>query len=135
MPRHLSVAPHHLIVSAPTEQTSAGVLSGGSLSTLERAVVVLLGVTAVTHLYAGVVEGAPPVLLAGVGFIGGVGLYLRGVRRRSLAVAAIPYTAVQIPLWYFAKAGNFTPVGYLDKAVQIVLVALLVVLVIRHRRT
>jgi len=111
------------------------VSSGASLSTLERAVLALLGVTAVTHLYAGVVEGAPPVLLAGVGFIGGMVLYLRGVRRHALTIAAIPYTAVQIPLWYVAKAGNFTAVGYLDKAVQLVLVVLLVGLVIRQRRT
>lgn len=120
-------------MSTPTEQTSAEVSSGGSLSTLEQAVLVLLGITAVTHLYAGVVEGAPPVLLAGVGFVGGMILYQRGVRRRALTLAAIPYTAVQIPLWYVVKAGNFTFVGYLDKAVQVVLVVLLAVLVFRQR--
>ena len=104
------------------------------LSTLERVVIVLLSVTALTHLYAGVVEGAPPVLLAGVGFVGGIVLYLRGVRRHALTVAAVPYTAVQIPLWYVAKAGEYTAVGYLDKAVQVVLVVLLVVLALRQRR-
>lgn len=122
-------------MSTSTEQTSTGVSSPESLSTLEQAVLVLVGVTAVTHLYAGVVEGAPPVLLAGVGFVGGAVLYLRGTRRHALTLAAIPYTAVQIPLWYVAKAGNFTAVGYLDKAAQVALVALLVVLVLRQRRT
>ena len=104
-----------------------------SLSTLEQIVLVLLGITAATHLYAGVVEGAPPVLLAGVGFIGGMILYTRGVRRRGLAIAAIPSTAVEIPLSSIAKAGNFPLVGSVDKIVQIVLVVALAVLVFRQR--
>lgn len=121
-------------MESATARSSSGLLGGPTLSTLEQVVIVLLGITALTHLYAGVVEGAPPVLLAGVGFVGGVVLYLRGVRRRTLTLAAVLYTAVQIPLWYVAKAGEFTPVGYLDKAVQVVLVVLLVVLALRQRR-
>ncbi|MFC7228601.1 hypothetical protein N0B31_14410 [Salinirubellus salinus] len=117
-----------------TERSSTGLLGGPELSTLERVVIVLLGISALTHLYAGVVEGAPPVFLAGVGFVGGIVLYLRGVRRHTLTVAAVPFTAVQIPLWYVAKAGEYTAVGYLDKVVQVVLVVLLVVLALRQRR-
>src|SRR6056297_2352068 len=94
-----------------------------SLSTLEQVIVVLVGITALTHIYPGVVEGAPPLVLAGLGFLSGAGLYVRGVRRHTLAVAAIPYTAIQIPLWILIKAGNYTLVGYVDKAVQVVLVA------------
>ena len=101
-----------------------------SLSTLEQVIVVLVGITAVTHIYPGIVEGAPPLVLAGLGFLGGGALYVYGVRRRALAVAAIPYTAVQIPLWVVIKAGNYTLVGYVDKAVQVALVAALVVLVV-----
>ena len=99
------------------------------LSTLEWAIVALVGITAVTHIYPGVVEGAPPLVLAGLGFLGGAALYVRGVRRQTLAIAAIPYTAVQIPLWVVIKAGNYTLVGYVDKAVQVVLVLALLVLV------
>lgn len=73
-------------------------------------------------------------LLAGAGFLGGVVLYLRGLRRRLLTLLAVPFTAVQIPLWYVAKAGNFTLVGYVDKAAQVVLVAALVALAVRQRR-
>ena len=134
MPRHLSAASHDQFVSASSEQTSTRVASGESLSTLERAVLGLVGATALTHLYAGIVEGAPPVLLAGVGFIGGGLLYVRGGRRDALAVAAVPYTAVQIPLWYVAKAGDFTAVGYVDKAIQVALVAALAALILRRRR-
>ena len=100
-----------------------------SLSTLERGIVVLVGITAVTHIYPGIVEGAPPLVLAGLGFLGGAALYVRGVRRQALTVAAIPYTAVQIPLWVVIKAGDYTLVGYVDKAVQVVLVLALLVLV------
>ncbi len=82
-----------------------------SLSTLEKGIVVLVGITAVTHIYPGVVEGAPPLVLAGLGFLGGAALYVRGVRRDALAIAAIPYTAIQIPLWVVIKAGNYTLVA------------------------
>jgi len=105
-----------------------------SLATLEQGIVVLVVITALTHIYPGVVEGAPPLVLAGLGFLGGAALYLRGVRRRELALAAIPYTAVQIPMWLFIKAGNYTLVGYVDKAVQVVLIGALLVLVFGRTR-
>lgn len=114
---------------ATQDQTTLG---GIGLSTLEAAAVGLLALTGVFHLYAGVVEGAPPVLLAGVGFFGGVGLYLWGWRRRLLTAAAIPFTAVQIPLWYVVKAGNFTAVGYADKLTQVVAILALVALLVRR---
>jgi hypothetical protein len=117
--------------STRTQRQQSGI---EGLSRLETAVVALLLFTAATHVYAGVVEGAPPVLLAGAGFLGGVVLYLRGLRRRLLTLLAVPFTAVQIPLWYVAKAGNFTLVGYVDKAAQVVLVAALVALAVRQRR-
>lgn len=106
----------------------------GSLATLEQGIVVLVVVTALTHIYPGIVEGAPPLVVAGLGFLGGAALYVRGVRRRELALAAIPYTAVQIPMWLLIKAGNYTLVGYVDKAVQVVLIVALLVLVLGRRR-
>jgi hypothetical protein len=121
-----------LYVTASQTQSVEG--REASLSTLEQGVVVLVGATALTHIYPGVVEGAPPLVLAGLGFLGGAALYVRGVRRRALATAAIPYTAVQIPLWLVVKAGNYTLVGYVDKAVQVVLVLALIVLVLRQHR-
>lgn len=85
----------------------------------------LVVVTGVIHLYAGVLEDRIPVALAGAGYVVALGFFLRDVRRRSLYLVGIPYTAVQIPLWYVAKAGEFTALGYVDKTVQAVLVALL----------
>jgi hypothetical protein len=104
------------------------------LATLERAVVALVVITAITHIYPGVVEGAPPLVLAGIGFLAGAVLYVRGIRRRTLAIAAIPYTAVQIPLWLVIKAGNYTFVGYIDKIVQVALIVALLVLVFSRYR-
>lgn len=121
-------------MSIASESGSPDTSSAGVTSRLEVAIVALLVVTAVTHLYAGVVESAPPLLLAGLGFLGGIGLYLREYKQSLLALLAIPYTAVQIPLWYVAKAGEFTLVGYIDKIAQVVLVIGLVALVLRQRR-
>jgi hypothetical protein len=113
---------------ASSAQSSTRDGDANGLTRLEGVTIGLLAFTAVAHLYAGVIEGAPPVLLAGVGFAGGIALYVRGVRRRTLTIAAIPYTAVQIPLWYVAKAGEYTLVGYADKVAQVALLVALVVL-------
>jgi len=121
-------------VASSSEPTVSEASSTGIDSRLEVVIIVLLAVTAVTHVYAGIVESAPPLLLAGLGFLGGIGVYVRGYKRSVLAVIAIPYTAVQIPLWYVVKAGEFTLVGYIDKAAQVILVVALVALVVRQRR-
>lgn len=88
----------------------------------------LVFVTGVLHVYAGVVEGAPPVAIAGVGFLAAILVYLLNYRRRLLYLVGVVYTGIQIPLWYVIKAGSYTTVGYVDKAVQAALVVLLVVL-------
>lgn len=115
-------------------ETATRSTGGQALTTLERGIVVLVGITALTHIYPGIVEGAPPLVLAGLGFLGGAALYVRGVKRRALAIAAIPYTAVQIPLWVVIKAGNYTLVGYVDKAVQVALVLALIALLLGQSR-
>jgi len=115
--------------------SEAGLIETASLGAEHWIAVVLVAVTGVLHLYAGVVEGAPPVLIAGVGFFGALALFLVGYRRRLLYAVGVVYTGVQIPLWYVVKAGAYTPVGYVDKAVQVVLVALLLGLLWRDRST
>lgn len=99
-----------------------------SLSGLGWLAVALVFLTGVLHLYAGVTEGRIPVGLAGVGFLAATILYLLDYRRRLLVLLAIPYTAVQIPLWYVANAGQFTLLGYADKAIQVLLVVVLLAL-------
>lgn len=104
---------------------STGYFETKSLTGLEWFAVALVFVTGVIHLYAGVVEGAVPLALAGLGFFGAIVLYLADYRRRLLALVGIVYTGVQIPLWFVANAGEYATIGYVDKAVQAVLVVLL----------
>ncbi|MFB6107039.1 MAG: hypothetical protein ABEJ70_08700 [Halobacteriaceae archaeon] len=106
-------------------QDRGGLFDLGSLTRLDWLAVLLVLVTGAIHVVAGVVEGRPPVTLAGVGFFVAAGLFLHGYRRRLLYVVGVAYTGVQIPLWYVVKAGSYTTLGYVDKAVQVLLVAVL----------
>lgn len=103
-------------------------LETDSLTTAHWLAVLLAVATGVIHLYVGLVEGRPPVTIAGVGFFGAVGLFLVDVRRSLLYPVGILYTAVQLPLWYVANAGEFATIGYVDKAIQVSLVVVLVYL-------
>lgn len=75
-------------------------------------------------------------LLAGVGFLGAVALVLIDYRRRAVYAVGIPFTLVQIVLWYvvnFANGpkafpGDVGTLGAIDKIAQAVLLAVLVVL-------
>jgi hypothetical protein len=104
-----------------------------SIAALGWVALVLVFVTGVLHIYSGAIEGRIPVLLAGVGFLGAMALYLANYRRRLLYLVGIVYTAVQIPIWYVVKAGEYTTVGYVDKVVQVVLIVLLGYLYWRSR--
>lgn len=105
-----------------------------TVSTLGWLALALVFLTGVLHLWVGIVEGRIPLVLAGVAFLAAMPLYLADYHRRLLVLLAIPFTAVQIPLWYVVNAGEFTTLGYLDKAIQLVLVAVLVVMALQSRR-
>lgn len=99
----------------------------GSLTQLQWLAVALIVITGVLHVYAGVVEGRIPVALAGVGYAGGLVLFFLDYRRRLLYLIGIPYTAVQIPIWLVVKS-EYGMVDYVDKAVQVVLIVVLLYL-------
>ncbi|WP_311171283.1 hypothetical protein [Halobellus ordinarius] len=99
----------------------------GSLTQLQWLAVALVVITGALHVYAGVVEGRIPVALAGVGYAGALVLFFLDFRRRLLSLVGIPYTAVQIPLWIVAKS-EYGVVDYVDKAVQVVLILVLLYL-------
>ncbi|RLM95009.1 hypothetical protein [Haloarcula sp. Atlit-7R] len=97
-------------------------------------------VSAAVHLLLGI-RLAPSGLgisfiLAGLGFLGGVALVGLGIRRRLVYAAGVPFTAVQILLWYyvnFAAGPKSFPadvgtLGAVDKVAQLVLLAVLVAL-------
>jgi hypothetical protein len=106
-----------------TQYDTAGRI--GQLTGLQWVAVALVVATGALHVFAGVVEARPPVLLAGGGYAGALVLFFLGYRRRLLYLVGIPYTAVQFPLWLVAKS-EYGVVGYADKAVQVALILVLV---------
>jgi hypothetical protein len=76
-------------------------------------------------------------VLAGLGFLGAVVLVLFNYRRRAVYAVGIPFTLVQVALWYYVNfaAGpksfptDIGTLGVVDKLAQVLLVAVLVVLV------
>lgn len=92
----------------------------------------LIVITGVLHVYAGIVEGRIPVALAGVGYAGALVLFFLGYRRRLLYLIGIPYTAVQFPLWIVAKS-EYGMIDYVGKAVQVVLILVLIYLYLNTR--
>lgn len=130
---------------ATSTQRSGG-LAIGSLGGLHWAGIVLAAVTGVIHLFLGVdgVTGSPyfsfelgvAFLLAGLGFFSAIVLVLLDIRRRAVYAAGIPFTAIQLVLWYYLNfattdssfPGDVGTFGAIDKIVQVLLIVVLIVL-------
>lgn len=96
--------------------------------------------SAAIHLFLGVrlIPSAMGIsfVLAGLGFLGAVALVLVDYRRRAVYAVGIPFTLVQVALWYlvnFANGPKSFPadvgtLGAVDKIAQVVLVVVLVAL-------
>jgi hypothetical protein len=110
------------VTDDPTAETD-------SLGTFHWLALILVLLTGAIHVYAGVSEGRIPVALAGVGFLGAAALFLLNYRRSLLYPLGVLYTAVQGPLWVVVKAGEYTTLGYVDKAIQGVLIVILIYLI------
>jgi hypothetical protein len=107
-------------------------LETSSLTRLHWLAVALTAITGIIHVGIGVRFSDVLLLLAGLGFLGAIGLFLLDVERQLLYLAGIPYTGIQFVLYFVQNWPNVvSPVGILDKVVQ---VALLVVLVALYRR-
>jgi hypothetical protein len=112
----------------------------GSLNALAYVGIIAAVVSAVIHLRLGVGFIDSPLgisfILAGLGFFGAVALVLINYRRRTVYAVGIPFTAIQIVLWYvfnFAAGDKAFPadvgtLGAIDKIAQVVLIAVLIVL-------
>ncbi|WP_224447986.1 DUF7475 family protein [Haloprofundus salilacus] len=103
------------------------------LTRLHYVGVALAAVTGVVHLVLGISNLASTLgvlfVLAGAGYVGGVVLLVRGVRRPPLYLAGIGFTVVQLIAYVVLNAGNlFSPVAVVDKAAQLLLVGVLVTL-------
>ena len=120
-------------VRAAERRTLGSRINTEGLTTTHYTAMVLAGITGVVHVYLYWAQGFLPFLLAGLGFLGAVGLLLLTVNRRSLVyLAGIPYTLVQMAGWLLAGTPEFT-LGVADKVVQVALIVLLVVLYRRDR--
>ncbi|MDZ5812464.1 hypothetical protein U4E84_14030 [Halorubrum sp. AD140] len=115
----------------------------GSLNGLHWVGIVAALVSAAVHLLLGVRMFPSPMgisfVLAGLGFLGGVGLLVIDYRRRAVYAVGIAFTLVQIVLWYvinFAGGAKSFPadvgtLGAVDKVAQIALITVLVALLRR----
>lgn len=97
------------------------------------AAIVLAAITGVIHLLEAIPAwpGALGIsfLLAGLGFLGGIILFLLGWKRRLLYLIAIPYTGIQLPLYVvFNWPDIWRAIGVFDKLVQIALIILVIYL-------
>jgi len=130
-------------------RTQSGLgLRTDSLGSLHWAGIALAVVSGVVHLFLGLVDpfsgGLIPLgqqvsfVLAGLGFFGAVALVLADLYRRTVYAVGIPFTAIQIVLWYYLNyvAGpkalsQIGPIEIVDKVAQVALVGVLVVLLRR----
>ena len=102
----------------PTETTNNGALRAG--------IAALTLATALIHLQLNFPD--PVFILNGLGYLALlVALFLPSLARYRGLVrwALIGYTALTILLWLFL--GARTPIGYMDKVIEIVLIALLLI--------
>ena len=119
-------------------ETQGPSLDVASLDSRHWLGVVAALVTAAIHLLLGV-RLAPSGLgisfiLAGLGFLGAIVLVVLGIRRRLVYAVGVPFTLVQMLLWYsinFAAEPKSFPadvgtLGAVDKIAQLVLLAVLV---------
>lgn len=114
-----------------------------SLTAIHWVAILLAAITGVIHLYISI-DALPGGLgiafvLAGLGFFGAIALfiYTSGRYRRWLYAVGIPYTLVQIVLYYVynepASLADMATVDVLDKIVQVVLVLVLAYLLYVER--
>ena len=124
-----------------TAETATSSFRTESLGPTHWVGIVAALVSGAVHLYLGVAflpSGlGVSFLLAGAGFVGAVVLVLVDYRRRLVYAVGVPFTLVQIVLWYVLNFGSggfpgeVGTLGAVDKVAQVALLASLVVLLRR----
>ena len=124
----------------PTTETGGFTLQTESLGALHWVGIIAALVSAAIHLLLGVRMFPSGMgisfILAGLGFLGAIGLVLIAYRRRTVYAVGIPFVLVQIVLWYvvnFANGskafpGDIGTFGAIDKIAQLVLLGVLIAL-------
>jgi len=121
-----------------TAETGTLSLRTESLGPLHWIGIVAALVSALVHIDLGIGFFPSPLgisfLLAGAGFIGAIVLVLVDYRRRLVYAVGIPFTLIQIVLWYVVNfssggfPGEVGTLGAIDKVAQVVLLVVLVAL-------
>ena len=98
---------------------------------LRLGIIVLTVATAAIHLYLGLSSGLPPFVLNGFVYLTLLAaLYLPIPRlaphRNTVRWLLVGFAALTILLWLVITGGNSTTIGYIDKAVEVLLITLLV---------
>jgi len=112
---------------------SGSTVDTASLTRLHWLGIVLAVVTGAVHLYFGILaldtlQGVSFVL-AGIAFLVAILLLLFDFRRRLLYLVGIPFTGIQVSLYFALNWPDvLNPGGIGDKVVQVALIAVLVVL-------
>ncbi|MDZ7745488.1 MAG: hypothetical protein U5K28_02805 [Halobacteriales archaeon] len=121
-----------------TREATGGGVDTGSLTSIHWGGIALAVATGLLHLYLVALYG-PSMLgitfaVAGIGFLGGAAVLALDVDvpRRPLYALGALWTLGQIVAWYVINAGSFSTLGYVDKAIQVALIAVLVLLIQRE---
>ncbi|MDX1745804.1 MAG: hypothetical protein R3324_07695 [Halobacteriales archaeon] len=106
-----------------------------SLGPIHWLAVILALLSGIIHLVLGVrffPQGtAIAFLLAGVAFLVAVGLFLVNYRRRVIYAVGVPFVLLQIVAWLWINQRNqpaVSPVEGIDKAAQVILIVVLILL-------
>lgn len=123
-----------------TRKTDGQMLQMGSLGGLHWVGILAALVSAAIHLLLGI-RMLPSgmgisFVLAGLGFLGAIGIVLVGYRRKLVYAIGIPFVLVQIVLWFvvnFVTGAKTFPadigtIGAVDKIAQVVLLGVLIAL-------
>ncbi|MCO8255780.1 hypothetical protein NKF26_18385 [Haladaptatus sp. AB618] len=122
------------VATAPLYQYTNTRRQNFTVSSMHLGVALLALFTAAVHFYLFLDHGELIMALAGLGFLGGIGLFFIGVNRLYLYSVGILYTAVQILLWVNDGMPHVGSFGLIDKVVQVLLIAALGYLLLHQRQ-
>ncbi|SHL32351.1 hypothetical protein [Haladaptatus paucihalophilus] len=122
------------VATAPVYRYTSTRRQNFTASPIHFGVALLVLFTAAVHFYLYFEHGEQIMALAGLGFLGGIGLFFIDVNRLYLYGVGILYTAVQILLWITDGMPHVGSFGLIDKVVQVLLIIALGFLLLRHRQ-
>jgi hypothetical protein len=105
--------------------------TASSSPALRLGIIVLTVTTAAIHLYLGLSSGLPLFVLNGLGYLTLLAALYGPIPRllpyrNAVRWLLVGFAALTILLWLVITGGNSTTIGYVDKAVEVLLIILLV---------